>query len=95
MGNPSEELVRRASRPSAGPFARSLMPIACLLGLVGGTVIGACAGTDQNAERQRLLDELSFDAPERAGETVTLDAAAVDTKLGELARNEDLSRYIL
>ena len=44
---------------------------------------------------ERLLDELSFDAPERAGETVTLDAAAVDTKLGELARNEDLSRYIL
>ncbi|MBP8101325.1 MAG: ATP-dependent protease ATPase subunit HslU [Burkholderiaceae bacterium] len=44
---------------------------------------------------ERLLDELSFDAPERAGETVTLDKAAVDAKLGELARNEDLSRYIL
>jgi ATP-dependent HslUV protease ATP-binding subunit HslU len=44
---------------------------------------------------ERLLDELSFDAPERRGETVTLDAAAVNAKLGELARNEDLSRYIL
>ncbi|MBK7613481.1 MAG: ATP-dependent protease ATPase subunit HslU [Burkholderiales bacterium] len=44
---------------------------------------------------ERLLDELSFEAPERAGEKVTLDAAAVDAKLGELARNEDLSRYIL
>jgi ATP-dependent HslUV protease ATP-binding subunit HslU len=44
---------------------------------------------------ERLLDELSFDAPERAGETVSLDAAAVNAKLGELARNEDLSRYIL
>jgi ATP-dependent HslUV protease ATP-binding subunit HslU len=44
---------------------------------------------------ERLLDEVSFDAPNRAGSTVTLDAAAVDAKLGALARNEDLSRYIL
>jgi ATP-dependent HslUV protease ATP-binding subunit HslU len=44
---------------------------------------------------ERLLDELSFDAPQRSGETVTLDGAAVSAKLGELARNEDLSRYIL
>ncbi|MEK8032044.1 ATP-dependent protease ATPase subunit HslU [Ideonella sp. DXS29W] len=44
---------------------------------------------------ERLLDELSFDAPQRSGETVTIDAAMVSAKLGELARNEDLSRYIL
>ncbi len=44
---------------------------------------------------ERLLDDISFDAPNRSGQTVTLDAAAVDAKLGELARNEDLSRYIL
>ncbi|WP_375142621.1 ATP-dependent protease ATPase subunit HslU [Ideonella benzenivorans] len=44
---------------------------------------------------ERLLDELSFDAPRFAGQTVTLDAAAVSAKLGELAHNEDLSRYIL
>lgn len=44
---------------------------------------------------ERLLDEVSFDAPNRAGQTVNIDAAAVDAKLGELARNEDLSRYIL
>ena len=44
---------------------------------------------------ERLLDEVSFDAPNRSGQTVTLDAAAVDAKLGELAKNEDLSRYIL
>jgi ATP-dependent HslUV protease ATP-binding subunit HslU len=44
---------------------------------------------------ERLLDEISFDAPHRSGQTVTLDAAAVDAKLGELAGNEDLSRYIL
>jgi len=44
---------------------------------------------------ERLLDEVSFDAPNLAGQTVALDAAAVSAKLGELARNEDLSRYIL
>ena len=44
---------------------------------------------------ERLLDELSFDAPNRSGQTVEIDAAEVDAKLGELAKNEDLSRYIL
>jgi ATP-dependent HslUV protease ATP-binding subunit HslU len=44
---------------------------------------------------ERLLDDVSFDAPQRSGESVTIDAAAVSARLGELARNEDLSRYIL
>ena len=44
---------------------------------------------------ERLLDEISFDAPNRGGQTVSIDAAAVDAKLAELAKNEDLSRYIL
>jgi ATP-dependent HslUV protease ATP-binding subunit HslU len=44
---------------------------------------------------ERLLDEVSFQAPELAGTSVTLDAAAVNAKLSDLARNEDLSRYIL
>jgi ATP-dependent HslUV protease ATP-binding subunit HslU len=44
---------------------------------------------------ERLLDEVSFDAPNLGGQTVTLGAAEVDAKLGELAKNEDLSRYIL
>jgi ATP-dependent HslUV protease ATP-binding subunit HslU len=44
---------------------------------------------------ERLLDEISFDAPNRAGTTVAIDAAAVDAKLAALAGNEDLSRYIL
>jgi len=44
---------------------------------------------------ERLLDEVSFDAPKLQGQTVTIDAAAVDAKLSELAKNEDLSRYIL
>ena len=44
---------------------------------------------------ERLLDEVSFQAPNLAGQTVTIDAATVDAKLADLARNEDLSRYIL
>ncbi len=44
---------------------------------------------------ERLLDEVSFDAPNRAGQTVVLDAAAVEARLADLARNQDLSRYIL
>jgi ATP-dependent HslUV protease ATP-binding subunit HslU len=44
---------------------------------------------------ERLLDEISFDAPNRSGQTVSIDAAAVDARLADLAHNEDLSRYIL
>ena len=44
---------------------------------------------------ERLLDEISFDAPNRQGDTVLIDEALVDQRLSDLARNEDLSRYIL
>ncbi len=44
---------------------------------------------------ERLLDEVSFDAPQRSGETVVIDGTMVDAKLGELSRNEDLSRFVL
>ncbi len=44
---------------------------------------------------ERLLDEISFDAPNRAGQTVLIDAALVEARLADLAHDEDLSRYIL
>ncbi|MDR7380180.1 ATP-dependent HslUV protease ATP-binding subunit HslU [Rhodoferax ferrireducens] len=44
---------------------------------------------------ERLLDDVSFDAARLAGQTVVVDAAYVDTRLKELSKNEDLSRYIL
>jgi ATP-dependent HslUV protease ATP-binding subunit HslU len=44
---------------------------------------------------ERLLDEVSFDAPNRSGQTVQVDEAMVNERLSELAKNEDLSRYIL
>ena len=44
---------------------------------------------------ERLLEEVSFTAGTRPAETVAIDAAYVDARLAELARNEDLSRYVL
>jgi ATP-dependent HslUV protease ATP-binding subunit HslU len=44
---------------------------------------------------ERLLDELSFDAPDRADKMATIDEAYVDRMLADIVRNEDLSRYIL
>ncbi|HZF17000.1 MAG TPA: ATP-dependent protease ATPase subunit HslU [Steroidobacteraceae bacterium] len=44
---------------------------------------------------ERLLETVSFDAADRSGQTIHVDAAYVDHHLGELAKDEDLSRYIL
>ena len=44
---------------------------------------------------ERVLDEISFAATDRAGETVRIDAAYVDKHIGDLAKNADLSRFIL
>jgi ATP-dependent HslUV protease ATP-binding subunit HslU len=44
---------------------------------------------------ERLLDELSFDASDRGGEEVTIDAAYVQRVLAETVKDEDLSRYVL
>ncbi|CAG9175833.1 ATP-dependent protease ATPase subunit HslU [Cupriavidus respiraculi] len=44
---------------------------------------------------ERLLEDLSFHATKSSGETVTIDAAYVEERLGDLSGNEDLSRYVL
>ena len=44
---------------------------------------------------EHLLDEVSFDAAHLGGQTIAIDAAYVDGRLGALSKNEDLSRYIL
>jgi ATP-dependent HslUV protease ATP-binding subunit HslU len=44
---------------------------------------------------EKLLDNVSFDAPDLVEKSLTIDAAYVDRMLSEIARNEDLSRYIL
>ncbi len=44
---------------------------------------------------ERLLEQDSFDAADRSGTSIEVDAAFVDRHLGALAKDEDLSRYIL
>ncbi|OBY25896.1 ATP-dependent protease ATPase subunit HslU [Leisingera sp. JC1] len=44
---------------------------------------------------ERVFEELSFTAPDRSGEAVTVDAAFVTKNLGELGRSADVSRYVL
>ncbi len=44
---------------------------------------------------EKLLEEVSFEAPDLSGQTVVIDAAYVDAHLKDLAQDEDLSRYIL
>ncbi len=44
---------------------------------------------------ERLLDEVSFEAPDLSGQSVTIDAAYVHRMLADVVKNDDLSRYIL
>jgi len=44
---------------------------------------------------ERLLDEISFNAPDRGGDVITIDAAYVKARVGDLAKNADLSKFIL
>jgi ATP-dependent HslUV protease ATP-binding subunit HslU len=44
---------------------------------------------------EKLLEEISFEAGKRGPATITIDAAYVDARLGELSKNEDLARYVL
>jgi len=44
---------------------------------------------------ERVFEDLSFNAPDQAGQDVTIDAAFVEQHLGELSRSTDLSRYVL
>ena len=44
---------------------------------------------------EKLLEDVSFDAEDRRGQTLTIDAAYVEGQLASIARNTDLSRYVL
>ena len=44
---------------------------------------------------ERVFEEISFSAPDRAGAEIVVDAAFVETNIGQLARSADLSRYVL
>ncbi|MDJ1009438.1 MAG: ATP-dependent protease ATPase subunit HslU [Paracoccaceae bacterium] len=63
------------------------------------------AGVNQSVENigarrlytvmERVFEDLSFDAPDQGGQTVTIDAGFVDKHLGDLAKSADMSRYVL
>jgi ATP-dependent HslUV protease ATP-binding subunit HslU len=44
---------------------------------------------------ERVLDEISFDATDKGGETLVIEAAYVQARIGDLAKNADLSKFIL
>lgn len=44
---------------------------------------------------EKVLSDINFDADEHKGETIVIDSTYVDSKLGDIVQNEDLSRYIL
>ncbi|MBR6343143.1 MAG: AAA family ATPase, partial [Selenomonadaceae bacterium] len=64
----------------------------------------ACAVNDQSEDigarrlhtlLEKLLEDISFEAPEMTGQTVHIDAAYVDEKLSDIVVNRDLSQFIL
>jgi ATP-dependent HslUV protease ATP-binding subunit HslU len=44
---------------------------------------------------ERVLDDISFDASDRSGQAVKIDADYVNDRIGDLAKNTDLSKFIL
>ncbi|SEQ90189.1 ATP-dependent HslUV protease ATP-binding subunit HslU [Nitrosomonas sp. Nm51] len=44
---------------------------------------------------EKLLEDISFNAPKQSGKTIEIDSAYVDERLGDLAQSEDLARYVL
>lgn len=44
---------------------------------------------------ERMLEDISFNAPKHSGKTIEIDAAYVEERLGELSQSEDLARYVL
>ena len=74
--------------------ADAIDAIADMAVLVNSTVENIGARRLQTV-MERVLDEISFAAPDRSGETVKIDGAYVRQAFGDLAKNADLSRFIL
>jgi ATP-dependent HslUV protease ATP-binding subunit HslU len=72
----------------------SILAIARIAAKVNGTVENIGARRLQTV-MERVLDDVSFTAPDRAGERIEIDGAFVDEHVGDLADNADLSRFIL
>jgi ATP-dependent HslUV protease ATP-binding subunit HslU len=44
---------------------------------------------------ERLVEDISFEAPDKQGETIRIDAAYVENRIGKMAADADLSRFVL
>ena len=74
--------------------ADSVDALADIAALVNSTVENIGARRLQTV-MERVLDEISFAAADRTGETIRIDAAYVNSRVGDLAKNTDLSKFIL
>jgi ATP-dependent HslUV protease ATP-binding subunit HslU len=72
----------------------SILAIARIAAKVNGTVENIGARRLQTV-MERVLDDVSFTAPDRGGEAIEINGAYVDEHVGDLADNADLSRFIL
>jgi ATP-dependent HslUV protease ATP-binding subunit HslU len=72
----------------------AISALARVAALVNGTVENIGARRLQTV-MERVLDEVSFSAPDRSGETIAIDAAFIERNVGDLAKNADLRRFIL
>ncbi len=68
--------------------------LADIAALVNSTVENIGARRLQTV-MERVLDEISFDATDKGGDTIKIDAAYVQARIGDLAKNADLSKFIL
>jgi ATP-dependent HslUV protease ATP-binding subunit HslU len=72
----------------------AIAAVARIAAQVNGTVENIGARRLQTV-MERVLDEVSYSAPDRSGEKIRVDAAFVERNVGDLAKNADLSRFIL
>jgi ATP-dependent HslUV protease ATP-binding subunit HslU len=72
----------------------AISALARVAALVNATVENIGARRLQTV-MERVLDEVSFSAPDRSGESIAIDAGFIEKNVGDLAKNADLSRFIL
>ena len=68
--------------------------LASIAAEINGTIENIGARRLQTVMK-RVLDDISFNATDRPGDKISIDAAYVDEHLGDLAKNADLSKFIL
>ena len=105
---PAADPVRTLTEPENSPIRQYTAPMATeevTVEFTADAIASLAAEVDAGVENigarrlhttmERLLEDVSFSAADRAGATVVFDAAAVEKILGDLARGADLGKFIL